>query len=586
MDGTPSTLPAVAAPAKLDERSATTNSPFAAAAAAAATGFEDDALLADGGGAAPSLSALTMQALFGPAFRVEEEDQRAFKDPALIDTRAILQELFGAAVREDDVDLFQEESYDVNKMAKEMRTNKELLVYAEVERYFGAASTQVLRSDEHVPFTLLESALPPAWVADRTKAAAASWLLEMPAIYPNRQTLHADPRPCDPSTCDYLESNKFALYTPSNVLRWTMEGSACASNTRMVRWSDGSVTLHVGGDVLTLNPSQVPSLHLLGESLEVGKAGMEIDALIGSVMPEKHLTAGLGGAVSIEAALAQERRQRELDNSDRNLPFADLSMPPIDWSRPRKGRTIQEEYVREEYENREKEMKRRIKEGRPMTLTEQLRLEAQLQEHVAGATAEELQAEREDALRQATLKAAQRAENRGVKRSRFDRDLDLQGGDTAGGERFGQRDPFLEDDGEEKEVGVEEEEDVEASEEDERSDDSFGRELADMYARNNTRDDDAAVASRKRVKTEAATTSRFDGLAAALRSLLTQIPMNAEAFASVDGTLSFLGMDDTPDDVVKAEVPKMLAEVATELPTVNTQRVQEELAALFPGETF
>ena len=221
-----------------------------------------------------------------------------------------------------------------------------------------------------------------------------------------------------------------------------------------------------------------------------------------------------------------------------------------------------------------------------MTLTEQLRLEAQLQEHVAGATAEELQAEREDALRQATLKAAQRAENRGVKRSRFDRDLDLQGGDTAGGERFGQRDPFLEDDGEEKEVGVEEEEDVEASEEDERSDDSFGRELADMYARNNTRDDDAAVASRKRVKTEAATTSRFDGLAAALRSLLTQIPMNAEAFASVDGTLSFLGMDDTPDDVVKAEVPKMLAEVATELPTVNTQRVQEELAALFPGETF
>ena len=62
--------------------------------------------------------------------------------------------------------------------------------------------------------------------------------------------------------------------------------------------------------------------------------------------------------------------------------------------------------------------------------------------------------------------------------------------------------------------------------------------------------------------------------------------MNAEAFASVDGTLSFLGMDDTPDDVVKAEVPKMLAEVATELPTVNTQRVQEELAALFPGETF
>jgi hypothetical protein len=547
--------------------------------AATATGFEEDTFVTHAGDAVSPLSALTMQTLFGPAFRVEEEDRETFKDPALVDTRAILQELFGAAVREDDVDIFKEERAGLDNVAKEMRLNKELLVYAVGERYFGAASTQVLRSGEYVPFTLLESSLPPAWVADRQRATSPAWLLEMPAIYPNRQTLHADPRPCDPSTCDYLESSKSALYTPSNVLRWTMDGSTCASNARMVRWSDGSVTLHVGGDVLSLTASQEPTLHLLGESLQVGKAGMEIDALIGSIAPEKHFSVGLAGAVSVEAALAQERRQRELGNSDRNLPFADLTMPPIDWARPRKGRTIQEEYVREEYDNREKEMKRRIKEGRPMTLTEQLRLEAQLQDHVTGATAEELQAEREDALRQAALRAAARSEKRATKRSRFDRDLDLHGGN--GG--YGQRDPFLEDEEGDDEgfgnVANNEEADEDDDHDGQRSD-SYERQFADMYARNNTAD---SVADRKRVKSEKVAT-RYDGLAAALRGLLTHIPMNAEAFASVDGTLSFLGIDGTPEDVVKAEVPKMLAEVAMELPTVNTERVREELAALFPGE--
>ncbi|KPI90224.1 hypothetical protein ABL78_0606 [Leptomonas seymouri] len=574
MDGTLESGPAavaaptVAALAEGGEQLVTsTSSPLAATST---TSYEEDAFLTHPAGGVSSLSALTMETLFGPAFRVGNDDRKTLKDPALIDTRAILQELFGAAVREDDVDLFMEERYGVESITKEMRINKELLVYAEGERYFGAASTQVLRSDDHVPFTLLEGTLPQMWVDERKRASAPAWLLEMPAIYPNRQTLHADPRPCDPSTCDYLENSKYVLYTPSNVLRWTVEGSTCASNTRMVRWSDGSVTLHVGGDVLTLTPSQEPTLHLLGEPLELGKAGMEIAATIGSIAPEKHLSAGLGGAASIEAALAQERRQREQGSSDRNLPFADLSMPPIDWSRPRKGRNIQEEYVREEYENREKEMRRRIKEGRPMTLTEQLRLEAQLQDYVTGATAEELQAEREDALRRATFKAAQRAENRGIKRNRFDRDLNLQNG--SGGEYFGQRDPFLEDD---------EERDEEGESDGERSD-FFEQQLADMYARNNA----DGTMDRKRGRTETAATSRYDGLAAALRAVLTQIPMNAEAFASVDGTLSFLGMDNTPDDVVKTEVPRMLAEVATELPSVNLQRVKDELAALYPGEVY
>ncbi|GET92802.1 hypothetical protein, conserved [Leishmania tarentolae] len=539
--------------------------------AATATGFDEDDLLSQYGGAeAPAAMGLTMQALFGPIFQVEELDRAGAKDPGLIDTRFILHDLFGDAILEDDVQIFQEGRYGAEVLAREMKMNKDVLVYEEGARYFGSAGAEILRTDENLPFSLLESSLPEHWEEKRERATTPSWLLDMPVIYPNRQTLHADPRPCDPSTCTYLESNRFMLYTPTNVLRWKLIDKGVSSNSRVVRWSDGSMTMHVGSDVLTLLHSQESTLNLLGETLEVGKAGMGIDAVLASTVPEKHLTARLGEAASIEAALAQERRQRELKSRQRNLPYADSRMPPIDWAHPRKGRSIHEEFVREEYEMREREMKRRIKDGRPMTLAEQLQLEARLQDRVASASAEQLQAERADQLRRAALKAAQRSENRGQKRNRFDRDLDLHGGTDSG---YGVRgDPFLRDN----------EDEGHDSNEDTSDADSFEQQLADMYARNNSTDPVGKPAEKK-LKSEK-TNSRYDGLAAALRSLLTQIPMNAEAFSSVDGTITFISMNDTPEDVVRSEVPKMIAEVAAELPTVNTQRVKEELAALFPGE--
>ncbi|KAG5466866.1 hypothetical protein LSCM1_01043 [Leishmania martiniquensis] len=541
-------------------------------AAATVTGFDEDDVLTHAGGAhAPAAMALTMQALFGPIFQAEELDKAAAKDPGLIDTRSILQDLFGGGIREDDVRLFQEERYGIEALAREMKVNKEVLVCEEGARYFGSGGANVLRADQAVPFTLLESSLPESWRENWEKATTPSWLLDMPVIFPNRQTLHADPRPCDPSTCAYLESNKFMLYTPSNVLRWSVHEGGVSSNSRIVHWSDGSMTMHIGNDVLTLLPSQESTLNLLGEALEVGKAGMKIEAVIASTVPEKHLTARLGEAVSIEAALAQERRQREIENRHRNLPYADSPMPPIDWAHPRKGRTIQEEFVCEEYEMREREMKRRMKDGRPMTLAEQLQLEARLQDHVTGTSTEQLQAEREDQLRQAALKTALRAGNRSHKRSRFDRDLDLHGG-TGNGQDVGV-DPFLRD----KEDNGAHDDDEEVSETD-----SFEQQLAEMYARNNA--SETTAASTKKGLTAEARGSRYDGLAAALRALLAHIPLNAEAFASVDGTLAFISLKDTPEDVVRTEVPKMLAEVAAELPTVSTQRVQEELAALFPGE--
>lgn len=526
---------------------------------------------------------ITMKSLFGPHFHVDVLDFPAALDPALIDTRTILRDLFGQAVGEDDVSLFVEDRHSADALMKEMKSNKDVLVFEEGARYFGAAGAQVVTEDNLVPFTLLESSLP-AGLSNSAEADASTpnWLLDMPVIYPNRQTLHADPRPCDFSADCYLESNKFMLYTPSNVLRWTVDDKGQpSSNCRMVRWSDGSITMHVGNDVHSLLPSQDPSLNLLGHPVRVGKSGMEIDSMLAAKHPETHLNVRIGGAASIEAALAMERRQSEQQNKSKNLPFADATMPSIDWLRPQKGRSIQEEFVRSEYEAREKEMKRRLREGRPVTLAEQLQMEADLRDHVNSATADELMAEREDALRQATLKSSQSTRERERGRSRLDRDVGLDGGDGRYQLQHSQNqgdDPFLDD----EEVSSNEEE---SSANDAESDaDSFERQMADMYVRNQAAKDGleetAESQRRKRSRDPDDGIHQYNRLIGALNRLVQQIPMDADAYASVDGTRTFLQADSPPVDMVLVEVPKMLAEVEKEFPDVSTQEIRNELLTL------
>ena len=56
------------------------------------------------------------------------------------------------------------------------------------------------------------------------------------------------------------------MYRDQTVIRWRYEvgldGNAeKESNARMVRWSDGSETLHVGGDVLWVNETPMTDQH-------------------------------------------------------------------------------------------------------------------------------------------------------------------------------------------------------------------------------------------------------------------------------------------------------------------------------------
>jgi RNA polymerase-associated protein LEO1 len=106
----------------------------------------------------------------------------------------------------------------------------------------------VVPAGEPVEFALPKQPRPP------TKAKI--YLLRLPNI------LRIQPRPFDPNTFDPDEEEDpedDARRKTSNVIRWRETASGGRqSNARIVRWSDGSMTMHVGGEALTAQQVSVP----------------------------------------------------------------------------------------------------------------------------------------------------------------------------------------------------------------------------------------------------------------------------------------------------------------------------------------
>ena len=82
----------------------------------------------------------------------------------------------------------------------------------------------------------------------RPEEGASLFLARLPNI------LKVQPRPFDAETYNEKEDygvKGFAGAGAANVMRWrNTESGEMQSNTRLVKWSDGSMTLHVGGEAL------------------------------------------------------------------------------------------------------------------------------------------------------------------------------------------------------------------------------------------------------------------------------------------------------------------------------------------------
>lgn len=528
-----------------------------------------------GGDSANDTAAITMKDLFGALFQMDTTTaKQPIQDPTLVDTRSILFSHFGEFIREEDIELGE-----TDDLTREMQANKEARHRAELERLFGVTGTDVLAAQSLEPFGMLRSSLPtPPTLGPQEEM----WLVEMPKVEPNRQTMHADPQPFFPSSCTYLQSDARMLYTPYNVMRWTYLSAKklFMSNSRIVRWSDGSSTLHIGTDVYSLQQAKSQAaLHLLGNPAVVEKGPVALPSLVATVKPDRHLVLESTGAVSVERAVITESLQHRTIASKQKLGYSTATLPAIDWTKPVKGRNPYEEYVAMEYDRRQKEMARRAKEGRPMSLAEQIEMEQEMLQHLRTTSAEVLLEQQNEARREAALRVARAQDARAAgtsHRSRFDRDLGL-GGDLSafGGAELAAQEGTV-DDASEDQSGSEAEEARETA-----ADDDYEFMLNDMRRKRDR--EDAEERRAKVAKHEEEQRVRFAPLMSALEALVGQLPMGSDAYGSVDGTLEFLKSGSFATGIVVKEVPVMLREVADELPEVDTTAVRAAFEAIFPG---
>ncbi|RNC31399.1 putative RNA polymerase-associated protein LEO1, partial [Trypanosoma cruzi] len=341
---------------------------------------------------------LAIEDLFGDLFEVG--DHRPV-DPALVDTRRMLLRFFGDYVREEDVD-FEDEKHV--KLAKEMADNKAAARFAAAERCFGEAGAAALEDQRVEPFGCLQSSLPDA---PDLGPHDELWLTDMPKIAPNRQTLHMEPQPFIPSQCMPLNSTERMLFTTQNVVRWAYHKgtNTFMSNARIVRWSDGSVTLHVGSDLFTLQTSKENTVTMLARPVVVQKGAVGVPAMVSAVNPTKHLVVEGATAASVEEAVIAESARFRSVSKQHNLAYSTPTLPNVNWKKMTKARTPIEEYVMKEYDRRQKLIEQRKKEGRPMTLTEQMEMEDELLQKLKTISAEELLEQQQEQQREAVLRS-------------------------------------------------------------------------------------------------------------------------------------------------------------------------------------
>ncbi|KAH9601353.1 Leo1-like protein [Trypanosoma melophagium] len=505
---------------------------------------------------------LAVEDLFGELFEVG--DQRPV-DPVLIDTRNILLNLFGSFIREEDVD-FEDEKQ--TKLIKEMADNKAAARFAVVEKWFGEAGAAALEDQRIESFGCLQSSLP-----DKPDIGPCErlWLTDMPKIAPNRQTLHMDPKPFLPSSCTPLKNTDRMLYTTQNVIRWAHHQgtNTFMSNARVVRWSDGSVTMHVGSDLFTLQPSKESALTMLARPAVVRKGNVGIPAMVSALNPDEHFVVEGATAASIEEAVIAESAQFRSVSTQHNLAYAIPALPNINWNNIKTVSNPVEEYIMKEYNRRQKIIEQRKKEGRPMTLTEQMEMENELLQRLQTLSAEELLVQQQEQQREAALRAATRQQPTS-RRSRFDRNMNLEGGvDVVSGEEIFQ--------GREREDNN----DYYGDDDNDDGEEDYETMLENMRQKRQ-REEEAEDNERMRriQRLESAQVSRYSLLMDALREVITHLPAGSNARGSVQGTLDFLGTGAFSAGVVEKEVPLMMEEVAEEFPELDLSRVRQELEKL------
>jgi hypothetical protein len=342
---------------------------------------------------ATPVGGFTLHDLFGQYFHTGllagEAQQSALTDdivdPELLDSRTYVEKLFGRHVDEAMIDPLSKTS-----LTTLMQSAATADARADVEGFFGVhVKREHLkerlgdeRNELRGGFAILHATLPKI-PHELAESKGELWLAELPKVDPNRQVLHVDPTIFRPSVngVSIPPSNDRRLFTTQNIIRWTYlkERKEVLSNARLVTWSDGSRTIHVGRDRFEVAQSSQNSLSLLGAPTKLYKSDKVMPGMVGVQSYDNRVLIKVSDAPSISSEIVGETQMHREIGMERRLSFAtDAPLPRVDAKKPKQDMTSEEQWVLREREARRKEMARREAIGHPMSVLEQLEEERKM----------------------------------------------------------------------------------------------------------------------------------------------------------------------------------------------------------------
>uniref|UniRef100_A0A7S1Q8K8 Leo1-like protein n=1 Tax=Neobodo designis TaxID=312471 RepID=A0A7S1Q8K8_NEODS len=278
------------------------------------------------------------------------------------------------------------------------------------------------------------------------------WLMDMAKVHPNRQVLHLAPKPFDKNSALKPQNTPRDFFTPQSCIQWAKSKSGrVVSNARVVRWSDGSATLHVGADVYELPTNNERVLAMVARRSELidGQA-IDTETYVEAVPVARHVTAipARGRPSSVNEALVREIQDaQKAHDPTTSLQYSAPGVPVIrsDTERNKapsdhRKLTDEERFLEIARQERERDQKKHGKMTAMELIADELRAYEELCEATKGQTVAELVRQKDAELKAEHDRQKHARMARAIvdadgnvigQRSKFDRDTGLQ---TAGGD--------------------------------------------------------------------------------------------------------------------------------------------------------
>ena len=372
--------------------------------------------------------------LFGDYFKAPDTDdvdgglrapQQEAVDPMVYDLYGILRDVIGEDLIEPGaIEYLREEAHRKVDELVNACIEDDLSVLVDVVGEETAAMIKAQsNSGNNVPLIVLSAAYPYIKKPTQNHLRESNLLVTLPTVHPNCQILHLDPVPYHPQLNAPKDSTARRIYTPKNTMHWTYEPRTqqFLSNARMVQWSDGTTTVHVGSESYAMDTFTDQGLTFLGREQKLYRGDKAIDAVVEAVAVDNHVTlrprSDVKSSVDDVISAASERRAAQDIKTKVGMQIGGIPRLGVVGS---KKKSLEEEYIEKEKASLHKFAAACAKEGKPLSMMEIWAREQKILESVRAAADsmealvarqrkeedERKRAEAEEAARKSQLRAS------------------------------------------------------------------------------------------------------------------------------------------------------------------------------------